>query len=251
MKILSWNVNGLRSIIKKGFIDVIKKIDPDIIMLQEIRTNIVPIEFFNLPYKVYINSCKTKPGYSGVMTLSKTKPINVIYGIGEEKFDVEGRVINLEFEKFYLINVYFPNAGVEDLRRLDFKLEFNKKFEEYILSLKKPVIIGGDFNVAHLDIDVYDVEDAKGHAGFTDEEREWFSNFIKNGYIDVLRYFYKSKGYYTWYPFSKTAREKNMGWRIDYFLVSKDLINYIEDIRILKDIEGSDHVPLILYMKDY
>lgn len=246
MKMISWNVNSLKTVMKKGFMNFLNKYNPDILFLQEIKTNIVPIEFYNTKYIVYINPCKFKAGYSGVMALTKYKPISYRYGIGEEKFDIEGRVITLEYNKIYFINVYFPNAGVGTLKRLNLKLEFDEKFEEYVSNLKKPFIIGGDFNVAHLDIDVYDPEKVRGEAGFTDEERKWFDEFLKKGYIDVLRMKYNGKGYYTWYSFRKWAKEKNIGWRLDYFIISPELKDRVIDIKILKEVDGSDHVPILL-----
>ncbi|MGB9674538.1 MAG: exodeoxyribonuclease III [Nanopusillaceae archaeon] len=244
MKIISWNINGLKAMIKKGLLDMMKILNADFYLFQEIKTKDIPLPF-KMNYFVYSFPAKEK-GYSGVMTLTKIKPLNVIYGIGESKFDDEGRVLTLEYDSFYLINVYFPNAGQDTLKRLDFKLEFDKKFEEFVLSLKKPCIICGDFNVAHKEIDIYDPNRFRRYAGFTDEERQWFDHFLSLGFIDTFRYIKGNIIKYSWFPYFIEARKKNLGWRIDYCVVSKDIIDKVKDADILYDFYGSDHLPVVL-----
>jgi len=245
MKIVSWNINGLKSIIQKGLIDFIKNYNADFYLFQEIKTKEIPLIFQLLGYNVYSFPAK-KNGYSGVLTLSRIKANNIKYGIGIEKFDIEGRVITIEYDKFYLINVYFPNAGVGTLKRLDFKLEFDREFEKYVLSLNKPCIICGDFNVAHKDIDIYDPINLKGYAGFTDEERQWFDHFLSMGFIDTFRYIKGNIRKYSWFSYSIILRKKNEGWRLDYCVASKELKDKIVNADILDNIFGSDHVPILL-----
>ncbi|BFI73115.1 exodeoxyribonuclease III [Nanoarchaeota archaeon] len=245
MKIISWNINGLKAMMKKGLVDIIKKLNADFYLFQEIKSKDIPITFQLLGYKVYSFPAEKK-GYSGVMTLAKYDPLNVYYGINNKKFDIEGRVLTLEYENFYLINVYFPNAGQDTLKRLDFKLEFDKEFENYILSLKKPCIICGDFNVAHKDIDIYAPDKFRRYAGFTDEERQWFDHFLSLGFIDTFRYINGDIIKYSWFSPRGNMREKNLGWRIDYCVVSKELKEKIKNADILYDIYGSDHLPVVL-----
>lgn len=243
MKVISWNVNGLKSIIKKGFVDFIDK-KFDYIMLQEIKTNKVPNEIQKLKYNAYIFPAK-RNGYSGTMILSSEKPLSVNYGIQEKEFDDEGRVITLELPKFYLIDVYFPNSK-PDLSRLNFKLDFDEKFLEYCegLRIKKPVIIGGDFNVAHEEIDIARPKENEHSAGFTKEEREWFSTFLDYGYIDTFRIFTKEGGHYSWWDYKFRARERNVGWRIDYIVVSSEIKDKVKKSEILDKQLGSDHAPV-------
>ncbi|NON63390.1 exodeoxyribonuclease III [Acidianus sp. RZ1] len=244
MRIISWNINGLKAIIGKGFLEFIKETNADIYLFQEVKSDIVPIDLQFSDYSIYLNPAK-KRGYSGTMTLTKIKPISVKYGLGEEQYDSEGRVITAEFEDFYVINVYFPNAG-EGLKRLDFKLSFNKAFENYVLSLNKPLIVCGDFNVAHEEIDIARPKENIEHAGFTPQEREWFSHFLSLGFIDTFRMFIKEGGHYSWWSYRFHAREKNIGWRIDYCIVSKSLNKKVRKSDILGSIIGSDHAPIIL-----
>ncbi|EZQ11097.1 exodeoxyribonuclease III [Candidatus Acidianus copahuensis] len=244
MRIISWNINGLKAIIGKGFLEFIKETNADIYLFQEVKSDIVPIDLQFSDYSIYLNPAK-KRGYSGTMTLTKIKPISVKYGLGEEQYDSEGRVITAEFEDFYVINVYFPNAG-EGLKRLDFKLSFNKAFENYVLSLNKPIIACGDFNVAHEEIDIARPKENIEHAGFTPQEREWFSHFLSLGFIDTFRMFIKEGGHYSWWSYRFHAREKNIGWRIDYCIVSKSLNKKVRKSDILGSIIGSDHAPIIL-----
>lgn len=234
--------------IKKGIIDIIKNLNSDIYMFQEIKSNEIPISFQFLGYNIYSFPAEER-GYSGVMTLTKEKPKNIIYGIGDKKFDSEGRVLTIETEKLFLINVYFPNSGQDTLKRLDYKLEFNKKFEEFVLSLNKPSIICGDFNVAHKEIDIYAPDRFRRYAGFTDEERAWFDHFLSLGFVDTFRYKKGDIIKYSWFSYRGKARENNMGWRIDYCLVSKNIKDKVEDADILYDISGSDHLPVMIEIK--
>ncbi|MCE4607421.1 MAG: exodeoxyribonuclease III [Caldisphaeraceae archaeon] len=245
MKVLTWNVNGLKSLINKG---VPKEIfSYDIVMFQEIKTDKVPEEMEKLGYSIYINSAKRK-GYSGTLTLTKIDPIKVRYGIGNEEFDSEGRVISLEFNEFYVINAYFPNAQ-HGLTRLDYKLKFNKAFEDFLGKLKKPKIICGDFNVAHKEIDIARPKDNVNNPGFTKQERDWMTSFLEKGYVDAFRIFHKEAGRYSWWTYRFHAREKNIGWRIDYCVVSQDIVHRIRDCDIMDKIYGSDHAPVYLVLE--
>jgi len=246
--LISWNVNGLRSAIKNGFLDTVKKFNAGIICLQEIKADLdsLPKDIRNLAYEIYANPAEKK-GYSGTLTLSNVKPISVKSGIQNKKFDGEGRVQTLEFEQFWLINTYFPNAQ-RGLTRLDYKLEFNSEFMKWSEGLRKlkPVVICGDMNVAHEEIDIARPKDNHHNAGFTDEERTWMTSFLDHGYIDTFRMFNKDPGNYTWWSYMFNAREKNIGWRIDYFIVSKDLEKNVKEARILSNYKGSDHAPIEL-----
>jgi len=242
MKLLSWNVNSLRTAINKGLLNLIKTQEYDVLMFQEVKTNQVPLDFSS--YKVFLNPAKKK-GYSGVMTLTKTEPLSVKFGMGIHEFDDEGRMITCEFSDFNVINVYFPNAG-EGLKRLDFKLSFNKAFEQYVNSLPKPSIICGDFNVAHEEIDIARPKDNVNHAGFTPQEREWFHHFLGMGFVDTYRMFVKEGGHYSWWSYRFHAREKNIGWRIDYCVISEKLKDRVTSADILENVMGSDHAPVTL-----
>ncbi|MCY0861272.1 MAG: exodeoxyribonuclease III [Metallosphaera prunae] len=244
MKILSWNVNGLKAILGKGLLDLVKKQEYDILMFQEVKSSQLPIDFQLLPYRSYLYPAKKK-GYSGTLTLTRIEPISAKYGIGDEEFDSEGRVIALEFQKVYVINVYFPNAG-EELKRLDFKLRFNQRFHEFVKNLGKPCVICGDFNVAHEEIDIARPKDNVNHAGFTPEERKWFHEFLASGFVDTFRMFVKEGGHYSWWSYRFHAREKNIGWRIDYCVVSKELEKHVKKAEILDKVMGSDHAPVTL-----
>jgi len=243
MRIISWNVAGLKACIKKGCLDFIKKEDADVYCFQEIKSENIP---FIEGYHSFASFAKKK-GYSGVLVYSKIKPISVTKGIGEENFDSEGRVLTLEFEKFFLINVYFPHSKRE-LSRLNFKLRFDKVFAEFCkyLEEKKPVVIAGDFNVAHREIDLANPKQNMRNAGFTPEERFWFDGFLKQGYIDAFREFVTEPGNYTWWTYRFNARKRNIGWRVDYFVVSESLKNKVNSSKILKDVMGSDHCPISL-----
>ena len=243
MKIVSWNVNGINSCIRKGLLGFMKKENADAYCFQEIKVSpkkmpeIKGYEQFWYPAK--------KKGYAGTVVFSKTKPLSVARGMGDKPADNEGRVIVLDFKKFYLLNVYFPYSG-RDLSRLKFKLDFNGKFLKLAEKLrkKKPVVIASDFNVAHEAIDLAKPKENEGHAGFHPKEREWFGKFLKLGYVDTFRIFTKEGGHYTWWTWRFNARKRNLGWRVDYFIVSKDLKGKVKKSSILKDVTGSDHAPI-------
>jgi len=246
MRMISWNVNGLRAVMKKGLTDFIKSQGADLYCFQEIKTDQVPLELQGIGYETFINPA-TKSGYSGTLTLSRVKPISASKGMGIKEFDDEGRVLTLEFPSFYVINAYFPNAQ-HGLTRLDYKLRFNGAFLEYAenLRLKKPLIICGDFNVAHEEIDIARPKDNEKNAGFTKEERAWMTEILQQGYVDTFRVFVKEGGHYTWWSYRFNAREKNIGWRIDYFLISKEILGKLKSAAILDSIMGSDHVPIMI-----
>lgn len=245
MKIISWNLAGIKSGIKKGLFDFMQKANADFYCFQEVKSH------EDIQYKDYFcYSCKAKKrGYSGITIFTKIKPLNIICGLNNSEFDNEGRVLTLEYQNYYLINAYFPHSG-RNLERLDFKLRFNRVFETFCKKLEKnkPVIILGDFNVAHKEIDLANPKENKKNAGFTFEERNWFDSFIEN-YIDTFRIFNTAKGNYTWWAYRNNCRERNIGWRIDYFIVSKILKKNIESSLILKDVFGSDHCPIELQLK--
>ena len=245
MKLISWNVNGLRAVITKGFNDFFNQIDADIFCIQETKLQEGQIDFAPQGYKVYWNSA-IKKGYSGTAVLTKTEPISVKYGINIEEHDQEGRVITLEYEKFYLVNCYTPNSKRE-LERLDYRMHWENDFREYLKELdkKKPVILCGDLNVAHKEIDLKNPSSNHHNAGFTDEEREKMTELLDSGFIDSFRYMYPDKeGIYSWWSYMFHAREKNAGWRIDYFIVSKSIEDKIKESYIYSDIMGSDHCPI-------
>ncbi len=245
MKILTWNVNGLRSLLSKGLPNEIFNFD--IIMFQEIKADTIPDELNNLGYEVYIYPAKRK-GYSGTLTMTKIKPKDVLYGIGNEEFDSEGRVITLEFDDFYVINSYFPNAQ-HGLTRLEYKLNFNSLMEKFLSNLKKPKIICGDFNVAHKEIDIARPKDNVNNPGFTQQERDWMTHFLDLGYVDAFRIFHKEPNRYSWWTYRFHAREKNIGWRIDYCVVSNDIVNRVKDCDIMDKIMGSDHAPVYIIIE--
>ena len=249
MKLISWNVNGLRAIYKKGFMDVVKNLDADIFCLQETKMQEGQIELDLDSYHEYYNYAERK-GYSGTAIFTKIKPINVSYGIGIEEHDKEGRVITLEFDNFYMVNCYTPNSGRE-LARLDYRMEWEEAFREYLKQLDKikPVIICGDLNVAHNEIDLKNPKSNRKNAGFTDEEREKIDILLKSGFTDTFRKIYPDKeGAYTWWSYMFKARENNAGWCIDYFLVSDRINNKIEEAKIYDKILGSDHCPIGLHI---
>lgn len=245
MKLISWNVNGLRAIYKKGFIDFFNTINADIFCIQETKMQEGQITLELSGYEQYFNYAARK-GYSGTAVFTKIKPKNVTYGIGIEQYDNEGRVITLEFSEFYLINCYTPNSGRE-LARLKYRMEWEDKFKEYLKKLdrNKPIIICGDLNVAHKEIDLKNPKTNTKSAGFTNEEREKFSNLLKEQFTDTYRKLYPNKeNAYTWWSYMFKAREKNIGWRIDYFLTSDRISNKIEEAYIFNEIMGSDHCPV-------
>ncbi len=247
MKLISWNVNGLRAVMKKGFEDFFYDIAADIFCIQETKMQEGQIENFELKgYKEYWNSA-VKKGYSGTAIFTKIEPVNVTYGIGIEEHDLEGRVITLEFEKFYLVNIYVPNSKRE-LERLDYRMIWEDEIRKYLSNLnnKKPVIMCGDLNVAHEEIDLKNPKTNRRNAGFTDEERGKMTELLKSNFTDSFRYMYPEKIEYSWWSYMGNAREKNIGWRIDYFIVSNDIKEKIRDAKIHTEIYGSDHCPVEL-----
>jgi exodeoxyribonuclease III len=243
-KIISWNVNGIRAILKKNFLDYLTAEDPDILCIQEIKARQEQVELSLEGYHAFWNSAE-RPGYSGTLTLSKIKPVEHSYGINSPKHDQEGRVISVEFPTYILVNVYTPNSGSE-LKRLTYRQEWDTAFKDYVseLAQKKPVLICGDLNVAHNEIDLARPDDNHFNAGFTDEEREGFNNLLDAGFIDTFRVFNQEPGQYSWWSYRTRARERGIGWRIDYFCASQDLKKKIKESFIREDIMGSDHCPV-------
>jgi len=253
MRILSWNVNGIRAADKKGFYNWFKKDQPDILCLQEIKAmeEQFPPHLRNTPnYNVYVRSAERK-GYSGVATYAKEKPIDVKTGFGIEKFDDEGRILITEYPGFVLFNIYFPN-GKRDQERLDYKLDFYDTFLAYADNLKaegKNIVVCGDFNTAHKEIDLARPKENEKISGFLPIERAWIDTFIDHGYVDTFRYFNKEPGQYSWWDMKTKARERNVGWRIDYFFVNKEFISKVKNAFIMKDVMGSDHCPVGIEIK--
>ncbi len=252
MKIISWNVNGIRAVLKKGFLDFLDEHDPDIICLQETKAHSEQVDetFDNYPYK-YWNSAEKK-GYSGTAIFSKTKPLNITNGLNIVKHDTEGRVITLEFEKYYLVTVYTPNSK-RGLERLDYRYnEWDVDFLAFVKSLEsdKPVIFCGDLNVAHTEDDLANPNTNKttksrpGNAGFTDQERDSFDKILSAGFLDTFREFHSGNGHYSWWSYRAGARQRNIGWRIDYFCISQSLREHLKSASILPEVMGSDHAPI-------
>lgn len=247
MRLVSWNVNGIRACVGKGFIDFFKEIDADIFCIQESKMQAGQLELDLSGYHQYWNYAEKK-GYSGTAIFTKKEPLSVANGIGIEEHDKEGRVITLEFEDFYMVTVYTPNSQNE-LARLDYRMEWEDAFLAYLKKLeeKHPVIVCGDMNVAHKEIDLKNPKTNRKNAGFTDEEREKFSILLENGFVDTFRYFYPDQeGIYSWWSYRFQARAKNAGWRIDYFLASECLKDKLQDAKIHTDVMGSDHCPVEL-----
>lgn len=247
MKFISWNVNGLRACMQKGFADFFLSADADIFCVQETKLQEVQIDFAPDGYFCYWNYAEKK-GYSGTAIFTKKEPISVTYGMGIEEHDKEGRLITLEFDDFYFITVYAPNSKRE-LLRLDYRMEWEDAFRDYInrLNEKKPVVFCGDLNVAHCEIDLKNPKTNHNNAGFTEQERNKFTQLLDSGYTDTFRYFYPdATGIYSWWSYMFKAREKNAGWRIDYFVTSKSLDKKLVDAKIHTDIFGSDHCPVEL-----
>ena len=245
MKLISWNVNGLRAVYKKGFEDFFNTINADIFCIQETKMQEGQFEFELPGYSIYMNSA-VKKGYSGTAVFTKIKPINVTYGIGIEEHDQEGRVITLEFDKFFLIDVYTPYSQRE-LTRLEYRMKWEDDFKNYLKKLDKmkPIIMCGDLNVAHNEIDLRNPKQNRKNAGFTDEERNKMTKLLEAGFIDTYRYLYPNQeNAYTWWSYMANARDKNIGWRIDYFIISNKLKDKIKDAKIYSDIMGSDHCPV-------
>lgn len=246
MKLISWNVNGLRACVGKGFFEFVAAEQPDMLCLQETKLQpeqAPPVE----EYWHYWNSADKK-GYSGTALFSRTEPLAVTYGLGIDQHDHEGRVITAEYPDFYLVTVYVPNSQ-DGLKRLDYRMVWEDDFRAYVQTLdrKKPVIICGDMNVAHQEIDLKNPKTNRKNAGFTDQERAKMTELLDAGFVDTFRHFYPdTQGVYSWWSYRFQARQKNAGWRIDYFLVSKRLIDRVKDARILTDVWGSDHCPVVI-----
>ena len=247
LKFISWNVNGLRACYDKGFADAFNRLEADFFCLQETKMQEGQLDVQFEGYQSYWNYAEKK-GYSGTAIFSKVKPLSVTYGLGIEEHDHEGRVVTLELESYYLITVYTPNSQ-EELRRLDYRMKWDDDFRAYLKKLeeKKPVIVCGDLNVAHKEIDLKNPKTNRKNAGFTDEERAKFTTLLESGFTDTFRYFYpEQEGIYSWWSYRFKAREKNAGWRIDYFLTSDSLKDKLRGAQIHTDILGSDHCPVEL-----
>ena len=247
LQFISWNVNGLRACYDKGFADAFNRLEADFFCLQETKMQEGQLDVQFEGYQSYWNYAEKK-GYSGTAIFSKVKPLSVTYGLGIEEHDHEGRVITLELESYYLITVYTPNSQ-EELRRLDYRMKWDDDFRAYLKKLeeKKPVIVCGDLNVAHKEIDLKNPKTNRKNAGFTDEERAKFTTLLESGFTDTFRYFYpEQEGIYSWWSYRFKAREKNAGWRIDYFLTSDSLKDKLRGAQIHTDILGSDHCPVEL-----
>ncbi|KIL47059.1 exodeoxyribonuclease III [Jeotgalibacillus campisalis] len=249
MKLISWNVNGIRACVKKGFLDYFHQVNADIFCLQETKVQKEQIDLPLEGYYQYWNYAEKK-GYSGTAVFTKEKPLSVCYGLGEEN-EAEGRILTLEFEEFHLINVYTPNSK-RDLSRLPYRLEWEERMLDYIKELdkKKPVILCGDLNVAHQEIDLKNAKPNRGNSGFTIEERGKMTDLLGAGFVDSFRYFYPDlEGAYSWWSYMSKVRERNIGWRIDYFIVSEKLEHKLKDAAIHPYVLGSDHCPVQLEMQ--
>ncbi len=245
MKFISWNVNGLRACNDKGFSDIFRDLDADFFCLQETKMQHGQLDLQFEGYESYWNYAEKK-GYSGTAIYTRLKPLNVTYGLGIEEHDHEGRVITLEFEKFFLVTVYTPNSQ-DELKRLDYRMTWDDAFRDYMVALdtRKPVVVCGDMNVAHKEIDLKNPKTNRRNAGFTDEERDKFTLLLNAGFTDTFRHFYPdAEGIYSWWSYRFKAREKNAGWRIDYFLVSDSVKGLLKDAKIHTEIMGSDHCPV-------
>lgn len=245
MKLVSWNVAGFRACLNKGFKDFFERIDADVFCLQEVKAEKHQIDFEPNGYFEFLYPAEKK-GYAGTLVYSKKKPLSVVYGIGIEEYDKEGRLITLEFDKFYVINTYVPNIK-RDLSRMDFRMKWEDCFLKYVKKLEKnkPVIIFGDFNVAHTEMDIKNAKENIGNAGFTYEERDKFTKLLENGFIDTFRYKYPDKkDAYTWWSYMLNVRSRNIGWRLDYFVISEGLKDKLVDAYIYSDVYGSDHCPV-------
>lgn len=250
LKFISWNVNGLRAVVTKGFKEIFASLDADFFCLQEIKLQEGQIDLEFAGYEAYYNYAERK-GYSGTAVFTRLHPLNVSRGIDIERHDKEGRVLTLEFDDFYLVNVYTPNSQAE-LTRLDYRVDWEKEFLEYVkrLDAEKPVIICGDLNCAHEEIDLANPKTNRNSAGFTDEERQCMTRLLGNGFVDTFRYLYpERRDAYSWWSFRARARERNVGWRIDYFLISKRLADRLVAAEIHPDIKGSDHCPVSIELR--
>lgn len=247
MKLVSWNVNGLRACVGKGFLDVFETLDADVFCVQETKLQEGQIALELEGYHQYWNYA-VKKGYSGTAVFTKEEPISVSYGIGRDEYDVEGRAITVEFKDYYLVNVYVPNSQ-RDLARLGYRLAWETLLKEYLVGLgeKKPVILTGDLNVAHSEIDLKNAKSNRGNSGFTDEERQKMTELLEAGFVDSFRHLYPQlTDHYTWWSYMSRVRERNIGWRIDYFIVQSSIADKITEAKIHSDIMGSDHCPISL-----
>ena len=249
MKLISWNVNGLRACEGKGFSDIFRRLDADFFCLQETKMHPGQLDIAFEGYESYWNSAEKK-GYSGTAVFTRHQPLNVSYGIGIEEHDHEGRVVTLEMNDFFLVCCYTPNSQ-DGLKRLDYRMQWERDFQAYLqrLDAVKPVVLCGDLNVAHEEIDIKNPKTNRHNAGFTDEEREQFSALLSKGFTDTFRALYPEQVTYSWWSYRFQARQKNAGWRIDYFVVSNRLMDHVADARIHTDILGSDHCPVELDLK--
>ena len=247
MKLVSWNVNGLRACMNKGFVDFFGGVRADILCVQETKMQQGQADVHFPGYEQFWNSAQKK-GYSGTAVFSRVQPLTVSYGLGQEEHDQEGRLITLEYDEFYLVNVYTPNSQ-RGLARLEYRMQWEEVFREHVgrLNGKKPVIICGDLNVAHQEIDIKNPAANKNNAGFTQEERDKMTQLLEAGFTDTFRHLYPDRrDAYSWWSYMSNARERNIGWRIDYFLVSRSIDPFIRDAEILPEIQGSDHCPVVL-----
>lgn len=250
MKIISWNVNGIRAISKKGFHDFVQEIDADIICLQETKANVDQLDESLLSINGYTSywSSAEKKGYSGVAVYTKEKPIKIEKGIGIDKFDKEGRILRIDYETFILFNIYFPNGGSAN-KRVDFKMEFCESLLSYLNKLNKQskkIILCGDVNTAHMEIDLSRPKENEKNTGFLPQERAWLTKFLDSGFIDTFRHLNSEPQNYTWWDYKTKARERNIGWRIDYFIISKNLLLKLKKAYIMNSIFGSDHCPIAI-----
>jgi exodeoxyribonuclease-3 len=245
MKLISWNVNGIRAVLGKGFLDYVNAEDPDILCLQETRAHPDQVDMSLKQYPHHFWNSAEKKGYSGTAIFSKTEPLGVFYEMGKKDHTGEGRIITVEYKEYYLVNVYTPNAQ-QGLARLDYRMEWDRDFLLFLKNLEKnkPVVFCGDLNVAHKEIDLKNPKANRNNAGFTDQEREGFSNYVNYGFIDTFREFNQEPGQYTWWSYRFNAREKNIGWRIDYFCISASLRPSLQDAFIRPEVLGSDHCPV-------
>lgn len=250
MKCISWNVNGLRAVVQKNFMEFFNEVDADIFCIQESKLQEGQIELDLPGYHQYFNYAEKK-GYSGTAVFTKEEPINIVMGLGIPELDTEGRVITLEYPEFYLVTVYTPNAQSE-LKRIDFRMQWEDAFREHLVALdqNKPVVVCGDLNVAHQEIDLKNPKNNRGAAGFSDEERGKFTELLESGFVDTYRYLNPEQtGAYSWWSYRFNARKNNAGWRIDYFCISERLKDKLEDAMIYHEIEGSDHCPVGILLK--
>jgi len=249
MRIVSFNVNGIRAILNKGFDQSLDMLNPDILSLNETKLNEDDFKdyfpYSKQGYEIYWTNSKIRKGYSGVAVFTRIKPLSVHYGLIDNKYDEEGRSITLEFDNFCYVASYVPNAG-EELKRMDFRMEYEKDLIEYFKTLKKPIIYAGDLNVAHHPIDLKNPKSNEHNPGYTIQERTAFTTLLEQGYIDTFRYLYPTTIKYSWWSYRFNAREKDAGWRIDYFIVSKSIIDKVKDSKIHNEIFGSDHCPVSL-----